>query len=78
MFDREVFDEAQKEFLSHLLYTRGHRKLTCYAYNSDLGLWADWLQEAGKDWQRMRAVDVELGEIPARRRNALPIHLRRV
>ena len=59
MFDREVFDEARKEFLSHLLYTRGHRTSTCYAYNSDLGLWADWLQEAGKDWQRARAVDVE-------------------
>jgi integrase/recombinase XerD len=38
MFDREVFDEARKEFLSHLLYARGHRKSTCYAYDSDLGV----------------------------------------
>jgi integrase/recombinase XerD len=28
-------------------------------YNSDLGIWGNWLQEAGKDWQRSRAVDVE-------------------
>jgi integrase/recombinase XerD len=59
MFDREVFDEARKEFLSHLLYARGHRQSTCYAYHSDLGIWGDWLQAAGKDWQRSRAVDVE-------------------
>ena len=58
-FDREVFDEARREFLSHLRYAKGHRATTCYAYHSDLGLWADWLQAAGKDWQRARAADVE-------------------
>jgi integrase/recombinase XerD len=47
------------KFLSHLRYTRGHSPRTCYAYHSDLGLWADWLLEAGKDWQRARAADVE-------------------
>jgi len=59
MFDREVFDEARKEFLTHLRYAKGHRETTCYAYHSDLGLWRDWLQAAGKDWQRARAADVE-------------------
>lgn len=59
MFDREIFDQARQEFLSHLLYAKGHSKTTCYAYNSDIGIWADWLQTAGKDWQRARAVDVE-------------------
>ena len=59
MFDRQLFDEARQEFLSHLLYAKGHRKTTGYAYHSDLGIWADWLQEAGKDWQRARVADVE-------------------
>ena len=59
MFDREIFDEARREFLSHLLYAKGHSKTTGYAYHSDLGIWADWLQEAGKDWQRARVADVE-------------------
>lgn len=59
MFDREIFDEARREFLSHLLYAKGHSKNTCYAYNSDLGQWANWLIEAGKDWQRARPADVE-------------------
>jgi len=58
-FDREIFDEARREFLSHLRYAKGHRPTTCYAYHSDLGLWADWLSAAGKDWQRTRAADVE-------------------
>ncbi len=30
MFDRELFDDARKEFLSHLLYAKGHSKTTCY------------------------------------------------
>ena len=59
MFDREIFDATRQEFLSHLRYAKGHRETTCYAYNSDLGLWADWLQAAGKDWQWTRAADVE-------------------
>jgi len=42
-FDPEIFDAARQEFLSHLRYAKGHRPTTCYAYNSDLGLWADWL-----------------------------------
>ena len=58
-FDREIFDEARREFLSHLRYAKGHRPTTCYAYNVDLGLWRDWLLDAGKDWQRARAADVE-------------------
>ena len=58
-FDPEIFDAARQEFLSHLRYAKGHRPTTCYAYNADLGLWRDWLQQAGKDWQRARASDVE-------------------
>jgi integrase/recombinase XerD len=58
-FDREIFDEARREFLSHLRYGKGHGERTCYGYNSDLGIWADWLTEAGKDWQRAKATDVE-------------------
>jgi integrase/recombinase XerD len=58
-FDREVFDAARQEFLSHLRYAKGHRPTTCYAYHSDLRIWGDWLQAAGKDWQRARAADVE-------------------
>lgn len=59
MFDREIFDEARKEFLSHLRYTRGHSPRTCYNYHSDLGIWGTWLAEAGKDWQRAKVQDVE-------------------
>ena len=59
MFDRELFDDARWEFLSHLLYAKGHSQTTCYNYNSDLGIWADWLTEAGKDWQTCRYPDVE-------------------
>jgi len=59
MFDRELFDDARREFLSHLLYAKGHSPTTCYNYNSDLGIWADWLIEAGKDWQAAKYQDVE-------------------
>ena len=58
-FDRELFNDARREFLSHLLYAKGHSKTTCYNYNSDLGIWAKWLTEAGKDWQACRYPDVE-------------------
>ena len=50
---------TRREFLSHLLYAKGHSQRTCYNYNSDLGIWADWLVEAGKDWQACRYPDVE-------------------
>ena len=58
-FDPEIFDAARQEFLAHLRYAKGHRATTCYAYHADLGQWRDWLQQAGKDWQRARAADVE-------------------
>jgi integrase/recombinase XerD len=58
-FDRELFDDARREFLSHLRYAKGHSKATCFVYNSDLGIWRDWLIEAGKDWQAARYPDVE-------------------
>ena len=59
MFDRELFNDARREFLSHLLYAKGHSPRTCYNYNSDLGIWAAWLVAAGKDWQACRYPDVE-------------------
>ncbi len=59
MFDQELFDDARREFLSHLRYSKGHRPTTCYAYNSDLGIWGTWLVEAGKDWQTVKYPDVE-------------------
>ena len=59
MFDQELFDDARREFLSHLRYSKGHRPTTCYAYNSDLGIWGAWLVEAGKDWQTVKYPDVE-------------------
>ena len=58
-FDRDIFDAARQEFLAHLRYARGHSPRTCYNYHSDLGIWAAWLAEAGKDWQRVKAQDVE-------------------
>ena len=59
MFDQELFNDARREFLSHLRYAQGHRQTTCYAYNSDLGIWGAWLIEAGKDWQTVKYPDVE-------------------
>ena len=59
MFDHELFEEARKEFLSHLLYAKGRSKTTCYVYRSDLGIWGKWLVEAEKDWQTARYPDVE-------------------
>jgi len=58
-FDARIFDEARREFLAHLRYAKGHSPTTCYAYNADLGLWRDWLQQAGKDWQAAQYRDVE-------------------
>ncbi len=58
-FDQELFDDARREFLSHLRYAQGHRPTTCYAYHSDLGIWGAWLVEAGKDWQTVKYPDVE-------------------
>ncbi len=45
--------------MQHLLYNKGHAKGTCYAYNSDLNIWARWLDESGVDWQTCRHTDVE-------------------
>ncbi len=59
MFDWELFDDARREFLSHLRYAKGHSQTTCYVYNSDLGIWRAWLIEAGKDWQAVKYPDVE-------------------
>jgi len=50
MFDVETYDEARREFLANLRYAKGYRVTTCYTYHSDLGIWRDWLLEAGKDW----------------------------
>ncbi len=53
------FIQARKDFLAHLRYTKGYSQGTCYAYNSDLGIWGRWLEEAGHDWRRCSHVEVE-------------------
>ena len=53
------FWKARKDFLSYMLYTKGSSKGTCYAYNSDLGIWGRWLEEAGHDWRHCSHVEVE-------------------
>jgi len=57
--NQQDFWQARKDFLSHLLYTKGYSKGTCYAYNSDLGIWGRWLEEAEHDWSRCSHVEVE-------------------
>lgn len=51
--------QARKDFLSHLLYAKGYSKGTCYGYNSDIGIWGSWLEDAGHDWRRCSHVEVE-------------------
>lgn len=53
------FIQARKDFLAHLRYTKGYSQGTCYAYNSDLGIWGRWLKEAGHDWRQCSHVEVE-------------------
>jgi integrase/recombinase XerD len=53
------FWQARKDFLAHLLYTKGYSKGTCYAYNSDLGIWGKWLKESDHDWRQCSHVEVE-------------------
>ena len=45
------FWQARKDFLAHLRYTKGYSQGTFYAYNSDLGIWGRWLDEANHDWR---------------------------
>lgn len=54
-FGRKIFDAARQKCLAHLHYADGHRETSCHDDSIGLGLWANWLQEAGKDWQRARA-----------------------
>ena len=53
------FEKARQDFLAHLRYSKGYSTGTCYGYNSDLGIWARWLLEAGRDWRSCTHVDVE-------------------
>jgi integrase/recombinase XerD len=53
------FWTARKDFLSYLRYTKGYSQGTCYGYNSDLGIWGKWLEEASHDWRRCSHVEVE-------------------
>ncbi|MBS3954216.1 MAG: tyrosine-type recombinase/integrase [Methylomicrobium sp.] len=53
------FEQTRKDFLSFLKYTKGHSDTTCYNYNSDLGIWHRWLEEAHHDWQNCGPTDVE-------------------
>jgi integrase/recombinase XerD len=51
--------KARKDFLAHLRYTKGYSQGTCYGYNSDLGIWGRWLEDAGHDWCHCSHVEVE-------------------
>ena len=53
------FLQARTAFLDHLRYGRARSQGTCYAYNSDLGLWRTWLETAGHDWRTCTHVAVE-------------------
>ena len=53
------FETTQKDFLSHLKYTKGHSLGTCYGYRSDLKRWQRWLIEAQLDWPTVQPVEVE-------------------
>ncbi|MGZ8942803.1 MAG: tyrosine-type recombinase/integrase [Methylobacter sp.] len=53
------FEQARKDFLGFLKYTKGHSDTTCYNYSSDLGIWFRWLEEAKLDWQNCGPTDVE-------------------
>jgi site-specific recombinase XerD len=59
MLNEDAFQIARQEFLAHLRYTKGYSEGTCYGYSSDLNIWAGWLDQAGKGWQRAKPVDVE-------------------
>jgi len=50
---------VRQEFAAHLRFNRGYSKTTCYNYNSDLGIWGDWLQQRDRDWQQASIADVE-------------------
>jgi len=53
------FWQARKDFMAFLRYTKGYSPGTCYGYNSDLGLWGRWLEEARHDWRRCSHTEVE-------------------
>lgn len=59
MEKQKEFQQARKDFLAHLRFTKGYSEPTCYTYNSDLGIWGRWLEGAGKDWRSLSHVDVE-------------------
>ena len=53
------FWAARKEYLNYLRYTRGLATSTCYAYNSDLGIWARWLEDHEYNWRECSHKEVE-------------------
>ena len=57
--DLSQLQNARKEFLAYLKYTKGHRDTTCYNYGSDLNIWGRWLKEAEIDWRTVQPVDLE-------------------
>ncbi len=59
MATRPDFWKARIDFLSHLRYGRGRSVGTCYAYNSDLGIWGRWLEAGGFDWRVCTHTQVE-------------------
>jgi integrase/recombinase XerD len=59
VFDPELYQTVRQEFAAHLRFNRGYSKTTCYNYNSDLGIWGNWLQARDRDWQQASIADVE-------------------
>ncbi|MEC4749022.1 site-specific integrase [Methylomicrobium sp. Wu6] len=53
------FEQARKDFLGFLKYTKGHADTTCYNYNSDLGIWNRWLDDAKLGWRSCKPTDLE-------------------
>jgi integrase/recombinase XerD len=52
MVNGDLFEDVRREFMNHLRYNKGYSDGTCYAYHSDLNIWAGWLTDARVDWMR--------------------------
>jgi len=53
------FWQSRKQFLAYLSFTKGYSQGTCYAYNSDLNIWGNWLEKIGYNWNACSHVEVE-------------------
>lgn len=53
------FEQARKDFLGFLKFTKGYSETTCYGYSSDLNRWNEWLSLANVRWSQAKPSDVE-------------------